>query len=78
MTLRKRLAKLEAQNGPADGGKTIIRQIVWADGDVKAYIGKALTPTGWKTLSAGADITEVEFERRLRVMMEGGGIARDP
>lgn len=72
MTLRKRLTKLEAQSGPADGEKIIIRQIVWAGGDVKAYIGKALTPTGWKTISAGAEITEAEFQRRLAKLVEGG------
>lgn len=71
MTLRKRLAKLEAQSGSADGAKIIIRQIFWADGNGKAYIGKALTPTGWKNVSAGAEITEAEFQKRLAKLVEG-------
>ncbi|TVS05399.1 MAG: hypothetical protein EA407_02085 [Rhodobacteraceae bacterium] len=73
MTIKRRIAKLESKRGlDCNPVKIITHQIVWANGDVKAYLGKALTPTGWQTISAGADTTEAEFERRLQAMAEGG------
>lgn len=71
MVLEKRISKLEAQTSAVDCVKTITRIIVWANGDRLAYIGSALTPTGWHTISANADLTEVEFENRLLAMAEG-------
>lgn len=71
MALEKRISKLEAQTLAADGVKTITRIIVWANGERLAYIGRALTPNGWQTITAGADTTDAKFENCLCAMAEG-------
>lgn len=71
MALSKRLEKLEAQRGEIDGPRVIIRRILWQDSQESVgFVGRALTPTGWRTVSAGADTSEEEFERRLWRMAE--------
>ena len=75
MTIKRRIQKLEARHGEGAAVKVIIRQIVWADGTVIAHLGNVLTSTGWRTLSAGRDTSESEFEQSLLAMVEGGTLS---
>ncbi len=76
MTLRKRLAKLEAQRfRPHGGPRIIVHDIVWRtdDGGVRsiAQMASVLTGAGWETINRAADEPEAEFESRLCTMAEG-------
>lgn len=71
MGLDKRIQKLEARCAVAQGPKVIIRRILWKDREKPiAWLGRALTPTGWRTVSAGADTSEEEFAGKLWEMAE--------
>lgn len=71
MNLWRRLERLESKRGGACGSvKIIIREIVWADGGVVAYHGKALTPAGWKSTMGTAGMGREDFEAQLCAMVE--------
>lgn len=73
MTLRRRLDKLERAHGSGgDTVKVIIWEIVWADGTLVGFHGKALTPTGWKSAEGGADLGREGFEAKLWAMVQDG------
>ena len=69
MTLRKRLAKLEAKrDGRQLGPRIIITDVYWRDdeGNLQsiAQIAKVLTGSGWANLTRMDDEAEAEFQAR--------------
>lgn len=75
MTLSRRIQKLEVQRGESRGPKVIIRPILWQGSEKPiAWLGRALTPDGWKTVSAGSEVSEEEFSKRLWSMADGAEV----
>jgi hypothetical protein len=73
MTLRKRLAKLEARREVTHTGpRIIIHDIVWrSDGGGVQSIGafaKVLTASGWHTITQKEEEPEAEFHRRAEAL----------
>lgn len=72
MTIKNRIEKLEIQSGVDNTANVHLWQIFWADGSALGFMGKARTPTGWQTVSAGNETTEAEFYHRLLAMAQDG------
>jgi hypothetical protein len=73
MTLRRRLAKLEARREVTHTGpRIIIHEIVWRDdeGLLKsvAQIANVLTADGWQIVSRGDNESEPAFHTRVEAM----------
>jgi hypothetical protein len=69
MTLRQRLARLEAQRATNHAEADIlIHEIAWANGDVIGAIARVLTPTGWETIMRWAGEPGEAFEARAEAL----------
>lgn len=73
MTLRKRLAWLEAQrHGRTEWPRVIMFNACWRDdkGNLQsiAQMAKVLTPSGWHTINRHDDEPEASFQLRAEAM----------
>lgn len=73
MTLRNRLAKLEAQRPSAEAGPRILmHSIVWRTEEGRlneiAAFARVLTPSGWQTITRAEGEAEADFHLRADAM----------